>query len=175
MIGVYCNEIAIENISFIRMKLTLITIGKTDNKQISQLIDEYFKRVNFYIPLEIKTLPDIRKGKKISEKEQKMLEGESIKKCLQPSDYVVLLDDKGKQFDSIQFAKYIENKMITISKNLIFIIGGPYGFSEEIQNISNEKLSLSKMTLTHQMVRLLFAEQLYRAMTIINNEPYHHE
>lgn len=157
------------------MKLLLIAVGKTDNKLVSQLVDEYIKRVNFYISLEIKILPDVKKSKKISEKEQKIMEGESIKKCFQSSDYIVLLDDKGSQFSSLGFAKYIENKMISVSKRLVFIIGGPYGFSEEIESLSNEKLSLSKMTLTHQMVRLLFAEQLYRAMTIIKGEPYHHE
>ena len=157
------------------MKLTLIAIGKTDDRLISQLIDDYLKRVNFYIPVEMKTISDIKKGKKISEKEQIILEGESIRKCLQPSDYIVLLDDKGKQFSSVQFAKYIEKKMVSISKRMVFIIGGPYGLSEEIKKISNEKISLSKMTFTHQMVRLLFSEQLYRAMTILNNDPYHHE
>lgn len=157
------------------MKILLIAVGKTDNKLISQLIDEYIKRINFYIPIELKTLQDVKKSKNLSEKEQKILEGESIKKCLQPSDYVVLLDDKGKQYTSINFAKYIENKMISVPKRLVFVIGGPYGFSEEIVDFSNEKLSLSIMTFTHQMVRLLIAEQVYRAMTILNNEPYHHE
>ncbi len=157
------------------MKLLLIVVGKTDNKLISQLIEEYVKRTNFYIPLELKTLPDVKKSKKTSDKEQKTLEGDSIKKCLQPSDYVVLLDEKGKQLTSMGFAKYIENKMISVSKRLVFVIGGSYGFSDEIKDFSNEKLSLSKMTLTHQMVRLLFTEQIYRAMTILNNEPYHHE
>lgn len=157
------------------MKILLIAVGKTDNKLVFQLIEEYVKRVNFYIPLELNTLSDVKKSKKISVKEQKLLEGSCIKKHLQPSDYVVLLDDKGKQYTSINFAKYIENKMTSVPKRLVFIIGGPYGFSEEIEGLSNEKLSLSKMTLTHQMVRLLFAEQLYRAMTILNNEPYHHE
>ncbi|MBF6596789.1 MAG: 23S rRNA (pseudouridine(1915)-N(3))-methyltransferase RlmH [Fermentimonas sp.] len=157
------------------MKILLIAVGKTDNKLISQLIDEYIKRINYYIPVELFTLQDVKKSKYLSEKEQKILEGESIKKCLQPSDYIVLLDDKGKQLTSKDFAKYIENKMISVSKRLVFLIGGPYGFSEDIVAISKEKLSLSKMTLTHQMVRLLFAEQIYRAMTILNNEPYHHE
>lgn len=157
------------------MKILLIAVGKTDNKLVSQLIDDYIKRINFYIPIELRTLPDVKKSKNLSEKEQKTLEGDSIKKCLQPSDYIVLLDDKGKQLTSKDFAKYIENKTITVSKRLVFLIGGPYGFSEDIVAISNEKLSLSKMTLTHQMVRLLFTEQIYRAMTILNNEPYHHE
>ena len=157
------------------MKILLIAVGKTDNRLIIQLIDDYIKRINFYIPIELRTLPDVKKSKNLSEKEQKTLEGDSIKKCLQPSDYIVLLDDKGKQLTSKDFAKYIENKTITVSKRLVFLIGGPYGFSEDIVAISNEKLSLSKMTLTHQMVRLLFTEQIYRAMTILNNEPYHHE
>lgn len=157
------------------MKILLIAVGKTDKKLISQLIDEYIKRINFYIPIELKALPDVKKSKNLSEKEQKILEGHSIKKCLQPSDYIVLLDDKGKQLTSKDFAKYIENKTTSVSKRLVFLIGGPYGFSEEIVAVSNEKLSLSKMTLTHQMVRLLFTEQIYRAMTILNNEPYHHE
>ena len=157
------------------MKILLIAVGKTDKKLISQLIDEYIKRIKFYIPIELKALPDVKKSKNLSEKEQKILEGHSIKKCLQPSDYIVLLDDKGKQLTSKDFAKYIENKTTSVSKRLVFLIGGPYGFSEEIVAVSNEKLSLSKMTLTHQMVRLLFAEQIYRAMTILNNEPYHHE
>ena len=157
------------------MKILLIAVGKTDNRLIIQLIDDYIKRINFYIPIELRTLPDVKKSKNLSEKEQKTLEGDSIKKCLQPSDYIVLLDDKGKQLTSKDFAKYIENKMTSVSKRLVFLIGGPYGFSEDIVAISNEKLSLSKMTLTHQMVRLLFVEQIYRAMTILNNEPYHHE
>ena len=157
------------------MKILLIAVGKTDNRLIIQLIDDYIKRINFYIPIELRTLPDVKKSKNLSEKEQKILEGHSIKKCLQPSDYIVLLDDKGKQLTSKDFAKYIENKTITVSKRLVFLIGGPYGFTEDIVAISNEKLSLSKMTLTHQMVRLLFVEQIYRAMTILNNEPYHHE
>ena len=157
------------------MKILLIAVGKTDNKLISQLIDEYIKRINFYIPIELKTLPDVKKSKNLSDKEQKTLECNSIKNCLQPSDFIVLLDDKGKQLTSKDFAKYIENKMTSVSKRLVFLIGGPYGFSEEIVAVSNEKLSLSKMTLTHQMVRLLFTEQIYRAMTILNNEPYHHE
>lgn len=157
------------------MKILLIAVGKTDNKLVSQLIDDYIKRINFYISIELRTLPDVKKSKNLSEKEQKTLEGNGIKKCLQPTDYVVLLDDKGKQLTSKGFAMYIENKTITVPKRLVFLIGGPYGFSEDIVAVSNEKLSLSKMTLTHQMVRLLFTEQIYRAMTILNNEPYHHE
>jgi 23S rRNA (pseudouridine1915-N3)-methyltransferase len=157
------------------MKIILLSVGKTDNKQFAQLVDEYRKRVNFYIPFETQIVPDIKNRKTISEKEQKTLEGNLLLKSLLPTDYVVLLDDKGKQFSSVEFAGYLERKSHTVPKRLIFMIGGPYGFSQEIYDAANEKISLSKMTFTHQMVRLIFAEQLYRAMTILHNEPYHHE
>lgn len=157
------------------MKIILLSVGKTDNKQFAQLVDEYRKRVNYYIPFETQIVPDIKNRKTISEKEQKTLEGNLLLKSLMPTDYVVLLDDKGKQFSSVEFAGYLERKSHTVPKRLIFMIGGPYGFSQEIYDAANEKISLSKMTYTHQMVRLIFAEQLYRAMTILNNEPYHHE
>lgn len=157
------------------MKIILLSVGKTDNKQFAQLVDEYRKRVNYYIPFETQIVPDIKNRKNISEKEQKTLEGNLLLKSLLPTDYVVLLDDKGKQFSSVEFAGYLERKSHTVPKRLIFMIGGPYGFSQEIYDAANEKISLSKMTYTHQMVRLIFAEQLYRAMTILHNEPYHHE
>ncbi|HAR39144.1 MAG: 23S rRNA (pseudouridine(1915)-N(3))-methyltransferase RlmH [Bacteroidetes bacterium GWD2_45_23] len=157
------------------MKIILLSVGKTDNKQFAQLVDEYRKRVNYYIPFETQIVPDIKNRKTISEKEQKTLEGNLLLKSLMPTDYVVLLDDKGKQFSSVEFAGYLERKSHTVPKRLIFMIGGPYGFSQEIYDAANEKISLSKMTYTHQMVRLIFAEQLYRAMTILHNEPYHHE
>lgn len=156
------------------MKIILLSVGKTDNKQFAQLVDEYRKRVNFYIPFETQMVPDIKNRKTISEKEQKTREGNLLLKSLLPTDYVVLLDDKGKQFSSVEFAGYLERKSHTVSKRLIFMIGGPYGFSQEIHDAANEKISLSKMTYTHQMVRLIFTEQLYRAMTILHNEPYHH-
>lgn len=111
----------------------------------------------------------------MSEKEQKKQEGEKLLKWLQPSDYVVLLDDKGKQYSSVEFAGYLEKKSFSAAKRLIFVVGGPYGFSEEVRERANETVSLSKMTFTHQMVRMVFTEQLYRAMTILQNEPYHHE
>jgi 23S rRNA (pseudouridine1915-N3)-methyltransferase len=157
------------------MKIVLLSVGKTDQDSIAQLIDTYRKRVNFYISFEAEVVPDAKNTKKLSEKEQKIQEGNSLKKALQSSDYVVLLDDKGKQFSSVEFSQFIEKKTHSVPKRLIFIVGGPYGFSDEIYALANEKISLSKMTFTHQMVRLVFAEQLYRAMTILNNEPYHHE
>ena len=157
------------------MKTTLLSLGKTDNNALAQLIEEYRKRTNFYIPFETETVPDIKNTKNLSEKEQKTKEGTQILKALQPSDYVVLLDDKGKHFSSIEFAQFIEKKMHSVPKRLVFVVGGAYGFSDEVYARANEKVSLSKMTFTHQMVRLVFVEQLYRAMTILNNEPYHHE
>ncbi len=157
------------------MKIVLLSVGKTDNLQFAQLIDEYRKRVNFYIPFDIQIVPDIKNRKTISEKEQKTAEGMFLLKCLMPTDHVVLLDDKGKQYSSTEFALYLEKKNQIVPKRLVFVVGGPYGFSQKIYDVANEKMSLSKMTYTHQMVRLIFAEQLYRAMTILHNEPYHHE
>ena len=157
------------------MKAILMSVGKTDDALFSQIIETYKNRLKFYIPFDLEFIPDIKKAKNLSEKEQKNLEGKSILNALQPSDHLVSLDDKGKQFNSIEFSKYIEQKTHSISKRIVFLIGGPYGFSEEIYKRANEKISLSKMTYTHQMVRLVFVEQLYRAMTILDNEPYHHE
>ncbi len=157
------------------MKVLLLTIGKTDDLFFAQIIEEYKKRVNYYISFAMNVVPDLRNRKNLTEKEQKTEEGNMIMKTLQPSDYIVLLDDKGKQYSSVEFARFMEKKTHSVSKRLVFVIGGPYGFSSEIYDRANEKLSLSKLTFTHQMVRVVFAEQLYRAMTILNNEPYHHE
>lgn len=152
-----------------------MTIGKVDDEVYSHLIDVYRKRLVHYIPFEIETIPDIKNSKNLSEKEQKNQEGLCILKNLQPNDYVVLLDEKGTQPTSVEFARFIEKKSHTISKRLVFLVGGPYGFSNEIYARADEKIALSKMTFTHQMVRLVFIEQIYRALTILNNEPYHHE
>jgi 23S rRNA (pseudouridine1915-N3)-methyltransferase len=157
------------------MKIALLSVGKTDNRLFREIIDEYIKRVNHYIPFEITYLPDLKNRKSVSEDEQKVLEGEKLIKAIEPTDYVVLLDDKGKNYSSPEFAGYIEKKMHSVPKRLVFLIGGPYGFSKNIYDVANEKISLSKMTFTHQMVRMIFTEQLYRALTILNNEPYHHE
>lgn len=157
------------------MKAVLLSIGKTDNPIYAQLIDGYTRRLNFYVPFETAFLPDIKIRKSISEKEQKSMEGTAILNWLQKGDFVVLLDDKGKEYTSTEFARFMEIKSHAVSKRIIFVIGGPYGFSEDIYKRANDKISLSKMTFTHQMVRLIFVEQLYRAMTILNNEPYHHE
>ncbi|MDD3788716.1 MAG: 23S rRNA (pseudouridine(1915)-N(3))-methyltransferase RlmH [Petrimonas sp.] len=157
------------------MKTILLTVGKIDDATISQMIDIYVKRLSHYIPFDIEMISDVKNTKNLSEKDQKIQEGASILKFLQPNDHVILLDEKGKQLSSMEFARFIEKKSHTVAKRLVFVVGGPYGFSDEIYACANEKLSLSKMTFTHQMVRLVFVEQFYRAMTILNNEPYHHE
>lgn len=157
------------------MKITLVVIGKTNGKFLIEGINEYTKRLSYYIPFNIDYLPDVKNNKKLSEDQQKTLEGNTILGSLEKSDYVVLLDEHGKEFTSIEFSKYIEKKMTAVPKRLVFIVGGPYGFSKEVKERANEKISLSKMTFSHEMIRLIFTEQLYRAMTIINNEPYHHE
>lgn len=157
------------------MKVILLSVGKTDDLFFSQIIREYQKRVNFYLSFEMIVVPDLKNRKNLSENEQKTEEGNQIQKTLQPTDHVVLLDDKGKQYSSVEFARYMEKKMYTVAKRLVFVVGGPYGFSQEIYDKANERLSLSRLTFTHQMVRVVFAEQLYRAMTILKNEPYHHE
>ncbi|MCD7936679.1 MAG: 23S rRNA (pseudouridine(1915)-N(3))-methyltransferase RlmH [Tannerellaceae bacterium] len=157
------------------MKIILTVIGKTDANYFAEAIREYQKRLIHYIPYEMEIIPDIKNTKNLSVPQQKEKEGELILKSLQPGDYCVLLDEKGKEFTSVQFASYLEKKTHTVPKRLVFIIGGPYGFSEAVYKVANEKISLSKMTFSHQMIRLVFTEQLYRAMTILNNEPYHHE
>ena len=153
----------------------MLSVGKTDDDFYAQAIDVFRKRLGFYLPFDMEFVPDLKNTKNLSEKEQKNLEGEGILNRLQPGDYVVLLDDKGKQYSSTEFARFIEKKSHSVPKRLVFVVGGPYGFSDDVYARANEKLSLSKMTFTHQMVRLVFVEQLYRAMTILNNEPYHHE
>ncbi|MDH6343617.1 23S rRNA (pseudouridine1915-N3)-methyltransferase [Parabacteroides sp. PFB2-12] len=157
------------------MKVAFVVIGKTDSPYFSEAIREYQSRLGHYIPFEMQVLPDIKNVRNLSESQQKEKEGELILKALQPGDYLVLLDEKGKEFTSMQFAAYIEKKTHTVSRRLVFVVGGPYGFSESVYKAASEKISLSKMTFSHQMIRVIFLEQLYRAMTILNNEPYHHE
>ena len=157
------------------MKITLLLVGKTVNKDFVKLIDEYAGRVKHYIGFEIVTIPELKNTKSLSAEQQKQAEGELILKQLQGGDHVVLLDEHGKEFRSIEFSEWVEKKMNTVNKRLVFIIGGPYGFSPSVYDAANEKISLSKMTFSHQMIRLIFVEQIYRAMTIIKGEPYHHE
>ena len=157
------------------MQIKLIAIGKTDNQAIQSLIDEYNKRLNFYIKFEFEIIPDLKNTKSLSEILQKEKEGELILKKLSPSDDLILLDERGKSYSSMGFSEFIQKKMNSGLKQLIFVIGGPYGFSEAIYFRANGKLSFSKMTFSHQMIRPFFIEQLYRGFTILRNEPYHHE
>jgi len=156
------------------MTIKLIAIGKTDNKQLTSLIDDYIKRLGFYIKFSLDLIPDIKNSKNLSEVQQKQKEGELILKKTSATDTLILLDENGKQFDSVGFSSYLQNHMNSGIKQLVFVIGGPYGFSEDVYKKANGKLSLSKMTFSHQMIRLFFIEQLYRGFTILKNEPYHH-
>ncbi|MCK0109364.1 23S rRNA (pseudouridine(1915)-N(3))-methyltransferase RlmH [Flavobacteriaceae bacterium S0825] len=156
------------------MQITLLAIGKTDNKQLQQLIDGYTKRLGFYIKFNLEIIPDIKNSKNLSEAQQKQKEGDLILNKVNTSDVLILLDENGKQLDSIGFSNYLQKHMNSGIKQLIFVIGGPYGFSQEVYQKAQGKLSLSKMTFSHQMVRLFFIEQLYRGFTILKNEPYHH-
>lgn len=156
------------------MQIKLIAIGKTDNKNLQTLIEDYKKRLSHYIKFEFEIIPDLKKVKHLSEEQQKEKEGELILAKTQNSDVLVLLDENGKQMDSVAFSDYLQKHMNSGIKTLIFVIGGPYGFSEEVYKRANGKLGLSKMTFSHQMVRLFFIEQLYRGFTILKNEPYHH-
>ena len=157
------------------MKIQLTVVGKTNQDFVQKGLDEFCNRLKHYMPFELDIIPDIKNTKNLSQEQQKEKEGELILKNIQSGDYIVLLDERGKEFTSLQFADYIEKKTHTVSKKLVFVIGGPYGFSKKVYEMASEKISLSKMTFSHQMIRLIFIEQLYRAMTILNNEPYHHE
>ena len=154
------------------MKTILIVVGKTGNKIFQTGIDDYTNRIGHYMPFSIITIPELKNTKNLTIDLQKKKEGELILKEIQPTDTIILLDEKGKELRSTEYAKWLKQKQ-SISRRLIFIIGGPYGFSKEIYERANEKISLSKMTFSHQMVRLIFVEQLYRACTILKGEPYH--
>lgn len=157
------------------MKIKLLAIGKTDDKNLLTLMQTYEKRLKHYIKFEIEIIPDIKNVKNISVNEQKEKEGDLILKSVKTTDHIILLDEKGKEFRSVEFSKFMQKKMNAGIKQLVLIIGGPYGFSDKIYQKANGKLSLSKMTFSHQMIRLFVVEQIYRAFTILKNEPYHHE
>lgn len=157
------------------MKIKLIAIGKTDNKNLIQLIDDYQKRLQHYIKFEFEIIPDIKNVKNLSENQQKEREGELILKKITSKDQLILLDEKGYEFRSIEFSRFLQKKMNSGIKQLVFVIGGPYGFSETVYQKAQGKVSLSRMTFSHQMIRLFMVEQLYRAFTILKHEPYHHE
>jgi len=157
------------------MKIKLLVIGKTDNKNLIELISDYKKRLKFYISFEMEVIPDIKNVKNLSESQQKEREGDLILSKIKSTDILVLLDEKGKELTSIQFSNYFQKKMNAGVKQLVFVIGGPYGFSESVYKKANDILSFSKMTFSHQMFRLFVTEQIYRAFTILRNEPYHHK
>ena len=157
-----------------RLKITLLFTGKTSDARLSSLIDEYQQRLRHYVPFELIVLPDLKNAKALSEEQVKTAEGEAILRFLTPAMDVVLLDEHGREFRSIEFADYLQKKMSS-GKDLTLVIGGPYGFSEAVYTRANGKLSFSQMTFSHQMIRIMAIEQLYRAMTILRHEPYHHE
>ncbi len=157
------------------MKIKLLAIGKTDDKNLQKLIETYQNRLKHYIKFELEIIPDIKNAKNLSETQQKEKEGELILKKLVPTDTLILLDEKGISYSSVDFSKYLQKKMNSGLKQLVFVIGGPYGFSNAIYKKSIGKVSVSKMTFSHQMIRLFVVEQIYRAFTILKNEPYHHE
>ncbi|ASB48508.1 23S rRNA (pseudouridine(1915)-N(3))-methyltransferase RlmH [Alkalitalea saponilacus] len=157
------------------MKTYLVMVGRTSDPWLNTGISDYFKRISRYIPFQDIVIPDIKKAKNLSENLLKEKEGEVILKNILPGDVLVILDEKGREFTSRQFAQWMEKQMASGIKNLWFVIGGAYGFSPEVYKRADFKISLSQMTFSHQMVRLFFAEQLYRSLTILNNEPYHHD
>ncbi|MFK7000887.1 23S rRNA (pseudouridine(1915)-N(3))-methyltransferase RlmH [Flavobacterium oreochromis] len=157
------------------MNIKLIAIGKTDNKNLQTLIDDYIKRLSFYVKFDLEIIADIKNAKNLSEAQQKEKEGELILNKLTATDQLILLDENGKSFTSVGFAEELQKKMNSGIKTLVFVIGGPYGFSDAVYNKANGKISLSAMTFSHQMVRLFFIEQIYRGFTILRNEPYHHQ
>jgi len=157
------------------MKVALIVVGRTVEKHYITAINDYVERTKHFISFDMEVIPELKNTKNLTMDQQKDKEGELILKAFQPGDVIVLLDEFGKEFRSVDFANWLEKKMANVNKRLIFVIGGPYGFSQKVYEAAHEKISLSKMTFSHQMVRLIFVEQLYRAMTILNNGPYHHE
>ena len=159
----------------LKMNIKLIVIGKTDNINLNALIEEYTKRLGFYIKFDLEVIPDIKNVKNLSESEQKTKEGQLILEKLIPTDQLILLDENGKEFNSVGFSDFLQKKMNSGIKTLVFVIGGPYGFSDEVYQKAQGKVALSQMTFSHQMVRLFVIEQIYRGFTILNNEPYHHK
>ncbi|MDR1679659.1 MAG: 23S rRNA (pseudouridine(1915)-N(3))-methyltransferase RlmH [Prevotellaceae bacterium] len=157
------------------MKIVLLMVGKTQTNYLMEGINEYLKRLKFYLPLEVEVIPDLKNTKSLSFTQQKEKSSELIINFLQDGDDVILLDERGREYSSLEFAGFMEKKLQLSARRLVFVIGGAYGFSEKLYARADGKLSVSRMTFSHQMIRLIFVEQLYRAMTIIKGEPYHHE
>jgi 23S rRNA (pseudouridine1915-N3)-methyltransferase len=157
------------------MNIELIVVGKTDSAEVESLISLYAKRINRYCKFAMTTIADVRNTRNMAPSRQKQLEGEAILKNIVDGDFLVLMDERGAQYTSIEFSQWLQKRMLSGVKRLVLVIGGPYGFSEEVYARADQKISLSKMTFSHQIVRAIFAEQLYRAFSILHNEPYHHE
>lgn len=157
------------------MKAVLLVVGKTDEGYVNVGIEKYAGRINKYMPFEIAVIPDLKNTKNLQQVQQKQKEGELILKKIQPGDFVVLLDEKGKSFSSVEFAKWLNTVLVNSYKRVVFVIGGPYGFSESVYQKAQAKISISRMTFSHQLIRLIFTEQFYRAHSILKGEPYHHE
>lgn len=156
------------------MKITLLVVGKTTDSHIEALLQEYQKRLGHYISFSFNVIPELKNTKSLTAEQQKYQEGELILRAVATNADLILLDERGKEYRSIEFAEYLQKKMLS-GRDVVFVVGGPYGFSEAVYQRANGKISLSKMTFSHQMVRLFFVEQIYRAMTILRGEPYHHE
>lgn len=156
------------------MNIELIVVGKTDSREVEALVEMYAKRINHYCKFSMTTIADVRNTKNMAPSRQQ-LEGEAILRLLGDGDFVTLMDERGTQYTSMEYAQWLQKRMLSGVKRLVLVIGGPYGFAEEVYERANSKISLSKMTFSHQIVRAIFAEQLYRAFTILHNEPYHHE
>lgn len=157
------------------MKITLLTVGKTDKDWVRQGIEIYVSRLKHYIPFNIVEIPELKNVSALTKDQIKTREGELILKSLRPTDDVILMDERGKQYSSVEFAKVLQDKISYIGKDIVFVIGGAYGFSQAVYERADSKISLSRMTFSHQMVRAIFVEQIYRAFTIMRGEPYHHE
>ena len=157
------------------MKITLLTVGRTDVEWVRKGLDLYVSRLKHYVPFSLIEIPELKNVSALAREQIKQKEGELVLKALKPSDCVILLDERGREYRSIEFASMLEDRMSRGGRDLVFVVGGAYGFSDAVYSRSDEKISLSKMTFSHQMVRTIFAEQLYRAFTIMKGEPYHHE
>lgn len=157
------------------MKIVFLTIGKTINKHLVELQNDYQERLKHYIPFDYISIPEIKNNKNLTEAEQKEKEADLLLKIFESTDEVILLDENGKQYGSVNFSEFISKKIMENQKRMVFVVGGPYGFSQRVYNRANGLISLSKMTFSHQMVRIIFTEQLYRAFTILRGEPYHHQ
>lgn len=156
------------------MRITLLVVGKTTDAHIETLIQDYQKRLTHYVPFSMVVIPELKNTKSLTMEQQKLAEGELILRNLTPSTDMILLDERGREYRSVEFADFLQKKMSS-GRDVIFVVGGPYGFSQNVYDRANGKISLSQMTFSHQMVRLFFVEQIYRAMTILRGEPYHHE